>query len=482
MDAGQVKQRVHRGLFWIGAASAAIGVLDLGAMVALPWFLGPAQLGVAAVAVWLFPIFDVFTDAGLSLSIIRRDEVSPERLSTIFWLNFALSLAAGAIILGLAPVLTGDPVASAILMVYAAKLVFHNVYFVPQALLKRELRFKELSLIRLGANLAMTGVKVGSAAAGAGPWCFLLGHLAHTLVTAAGIQARHPWRPRLVLRLRDAAEDVRFGLKTALREILFFFYTNVDYRVVFAFFGKAAAGGYKFSYELVLDPVRAIALVFNDTALPAFARLRGDRTRLVEQFIAYTRMNLCAVLPLLAFLGIEADDLIRIVFPDRWIDTVPAVRVLCIVGLLRGMSLVVPPLFDAIGKPMVTLAYTAVASVLLPSFYLLFAWLLGPRFGYVSVAIAWAVGYPCAFALLAWLALSALELPVRAYLGRIVGIPACVAFGAAAAVLARIALDGQGPGVRLGAAAVALCGTTGVLLARFQGISPRTIVRALRGR
>ncbi|MFH0900911.1 MAG: oligosaccharide flippase family protein [Pseudomonadota bacterium] len=483
LDERQVKRQVGRGLAWVGGASSAIGVLDLvvGFLLTIFW-LSPAEFGVAILATWLFPVFDLFTDAGLSSAIIQGEATKDETLTSLFVMNLFLSALAAALILLGAGVLTGHPTAAAILRIYSAKLVFHNSYFIPQALLKRELRFKELSLVRVGANIANSLGKVVFAATGFGAWCFLFGHLAHTLVTAIGIQYFRPWRPRFPLRLRESAPYVKFGLKTAAREILFHFYTNVDYRVVYAFFGEAATGVYRFAYERVLDSVRTISLVVTDVAFPTFARLASRRQALIEQFIGFTRANLAVIVPIMAFLAIEGDDFIRLIWPDeRWLGAVPAMRIFCLVGVLRALSFVVPPLFDGLGKPTVPLLYTAFAATLLPCSYLLGAWLLGPHFGHLSVAIAWTIGYPIAFLLLFWLALSILELPVWRYLRRVLGIPLCVAAASVPALAVRVLLDGRHPGLRLAAVTVTLAAALLPLLARFEGITRRSIADAVRG-
>src|SRR5204863_6346978 len=128
----------------------------------------------------------------------------------------------------------------------------------------------------------------------------LFGHMA---VTAVGTQLAHPWRPRLMFRWRECAAMVRFGWKTAVREILFHCYVNADYRVVYGFFGAAATGIYRFAYERVLDPVRTVALVVTDVAFPTFSRLAHQRDAVVEQFVRFTRMNLLAIGPLMVLIA-----------------------------------------------------------------------------------------------------------------------------------------------------------------------------------
>ena len=80
-----------------------------------------------------------------------------------------------------------------------------------------------------------------------------------------------------------------------------------------------------------------------------------------------------------------------------------AARVLCLVGALRALGFVGPPLLDGIGRPELTLRYMIVAAVAVPAAFVGSAAVLGGALGMLSVAVAWAVGYPIAFAALSYL-------------------------------------------------------------------------------
>jgi PST family polysaccharide transporter len=483
MDEHKVRQQVGRSLAWVGGASFGIAVLDVAVSILLTVFwLSAADLGVAAIAMWLFPIVSAFAEAGLGAAIVQRRDASDDILSSLYWVSFALSVFIVAVMLLSAGVVAGHPTAAAMFRVYGIKVLLDTSYLVPQALMRRELRFRELSLIRVAANVANVAGKLGFAAAGFGPWCFVYGLLGHMLVTAVGTQMAHPWRPRFTFRWRESAEMIRFGWKTALRELLFHFYTNADYRVVFYFFGASATGVFRFAYERVLDPVRTVALVVTDVAFPTFSRLAHARDAVVEQFVRFTRTNLLAIGPLMALIAIAGDDLVRLVWPgQQWLGAIPIMRVLCFVGMLRAFSFVLPPLFDGLGRPGVPLLYTILASVILPGCYIFFAWGLGARMGSMSVAIAWSVGYPIVFAVLLGLALRALHLGAWTYLRAIAGVPLCIAGASIVAVAARHFSAGLAHGPRLLLVAVALFGPLAGLLARFEGITPRSILRSVRG-
>jgi hypothetical protein len=121
-----------------------------------------------------------------------------------------------------------------------------------------------------------------------------------------------------------------------------------------------------------------------------------------------------------------------------------------------------------------------VAAIALPAAYITGANVLGPRLGFESVAVAWAVGYPIAFCLLIYLASHTLGWSVLAYARAVGGVAACmVVAGGAGAGMRAVVLD-MPPALRLGVTAATIVLVAGMLLAYTQGISLRTALRALK--
>lgn len=476
---------VNRGLAWIGAASSLVGVLDLVAIVLiLNTWISAEEYGIATKCIWVFPILDQATDLGLSAAVIQRDDHDEVKISTVFWMNLMIAAALFAALVITAPILATHFYHHAIvgwmLIAYGTKLLWQNVYFIPAAMLKRELRFKELSVIRILANLAEFFGKIGFAWAGFGIWCFVLGPLCRVLVTGVGCQLRHPYKPKLVFRFKQAKDYVSFGIKTSASQILFYFYTNVDYPIVGFFFGDKALGLYRFAYDVALDPVRMISNVVVDIAFPTFARLRHERDRLIAQFVSFVRLNLITVMAFSAIVFVAADDLISVVFPD-FVGAGTALRILCIVAVLRSVSFVVPPLLDGIGRPDRTFTYTLTAAVALPISYVLFAWLLGGTFGFESVAIAWSVGYPIAFAVLILLAVYTMKWRAGMFLSAVRGVALCMVTAGAVAWGVHALMGGVPPWLRLITTVVVVILVAALLLAYTQGLSLRTASRAMKG-
>jgi len=486
--------KVNRGVAWAAAAQAVIALADLISQVLIVALWIPADdLGLAGGAMVFYTALDYIADLGVSSALIQHDDHTPERVSTMFWFNLLITGGLFVVLLGLAPLygwLVHHAVVGWLLIGYGAKLLLQNIYAIPFAMLKKELRYGEIAKARIGAHLAESIARIAFAAGGFTIWCWTLAALTRALVFGIIIQSIHPFVPRAVFKFREAAHYVRFGLRTAASNVLYYLYTSADVPVILIFFDKTAAGIYTLADQIVLEPIKMIANVVTDVAYPAFARMRNDRPAVIDQFIKFTRLNLITILPYVAIVLLVIPEILRLLYsgghwtPRQLELAGDAARILCVMGLFRALGYLGPPLLDGMGYPQRTLRYMVIATVAVPASFVLSAELLGPSFAFdarfLSVAVAWAIGYPLAFAALSYLVVRTIDLPVGRYVSQSVPIMVCAAAGIAAGFAIDLALSHAADGLRLGAVASAALAVIAVLLAKWQKITPKFIAASLK--
>jgi O-antigen/teichoic acid export membrane protein len=485
-----IHTKVARGVAWAAGAQAIIALADLVSQMVVIALISQQDLGLAGAAIPFYTMLDTAADLGVTSSLIQRDDHTPERVSTVFWFNMLVSTALFLLLLVIGPLygaFQGHAIIGWLLVAYGGKLIYQNVYSIPFALLRKELRFSEIAVARTIAHISESIARVTFALIGWSVWCFTFAALVRAFVFGVIMQIRHPFIPRFVFRPREVSQYVRFGLRSAASQVLYQLYTNLDYPVVTYYFGADANGIYFAAYSIVLEPVKTIANVVIDVAFPTFARLRNDRPALIDQFIKFTRLNLIAVLPFVIFVLLVIPEYLTLFTSHKnWSEheialCAQAARILCLVGMLRALGFLGPPLLDGIGHPERTLRYMVIAAIVTPGMFVLFANVFGDRMGFMSVALGWAVGYPVAFAVLSFLVIKGIDLPLRQYLRGTLGIVGCCAAGLCAGAAVSRAMPHASPDVRMlsigGTAFVVILG----LLALWQGVTPRSIRNSLKG-
>jgi teichuronic acid exporter len=483
--------KVNRGVAWAAGAQAIIAVADLvSQVVVVALFLRWDDLGVAFASIPFYTALDYIADLGITSAIIQHDDQTPDRVSTMFWMNMLVTAGMFVLLLGLGPLyghIQGNMVMGWLLVAYGGKLLLQNVYAIPFALLKKEMRYFDISLARVIAHLSESIARVVFAAAGYTVWCWTLAALVRAAVFGVIIQWRNPFLPRLVFRPREVTSQIRFGLRNAGSNVLYQFYTSLDGPIVTYFFGEHMNGIYALADQIVLEPIKMIANVVTDVAFPAFAAMRSDREGLIAQLIRLTRLNLMAILPYVGIVLLVIPEILHLFYshgkltPDELDLAASAARILCVMGFFRALGLLGQPLLDGIGRPELTLRYMIVATIAVPASFWLGAEFLGDSLGFLSVAVAWGIGYPIAFAALAYLVVRTIDLPVRRYLAGVSGVLASCGLGIGAGFAAHYALTDMTATTRMLGTAGAMLAVTLALLVWWQKITPRSIASSLKG-
>jgi lipopolysaccharide exporter len=108
----------------------------------------------------------------------------------------------------------------------------------------------------------------------------------------------------------------------------------------------------------MVAPIRA-------AILPGYAKLASDQVRLRASFTTTFGGIVLVALPVAVGLGLTANLLVRLLLGEQWLDAIPLLEVLCIVGAINVCTANTWPVFIALGRPWINTALTALGVVLL---------------------------------------------------------------------------------------------------------------------
>ncbi len=390
------QDQVKRGLLWLGSATLAARVLDVGATFVVVSLLTKEQMGLAALALSACAILESLSGIGIGSALVQAKHVSDKEESSLFWLTSAVGFGLGVVMLGLGPALayTYDQAELAPL-VYASslKLVLVGVAVVPMQLLSKRLEFREIGTVQTLSSLGEGLVKIAFAFGGAGAWALVIGNVARGIVLLIALWVLASFRPQMHFALAETRRFVRFGLQVAGSGALYQVYKNADYFLVGKLLDIEALGLYRVAFDVAMQPTDTIIAVVGRVGFPVFSRLSHDVKALRATFASNTRSLFLMVAPLAALIFMCAHQLFEVVGQGRWLGAVPAVQVLVWAGLMRAATTMFPQVYVAMGKP----AYATIDSLITLVVLTLSFWVgltFYPEVGVLSVCYAWVLIYP----------------------------------------------------------------------------------------
>lgn len=409
-------------MLWVAVGTVLTKLFRLVALFVVLKFISRAELGVAQTAITVFAILQSLTELGLGASVVQARDPTRAQLESLFWLSLLASIGLYLVLFLVAGLLADfyeQPALEALIRVQGLGVLLFALYFVPKALLTRELRFSRITLAdNLAGGLSAVAM-IALAYAGLGVWAIIVGEVGARLLELVLYQLMRPWFARFRLDLAAIRPMISFGLFTTGSRFLYRFYSESDYLVIGKVLDQGVTGLYAFAFRTVDDITKTLVGIVNQVAFPAFARLQHDRAELARYLFGMARGATLFIGIVCAVLFVHTGDLLVAIGYDQWLEAVPLVRMFAVVGVLRAVLPILPQVLNALGYSRLVFVYACVLSVVLPV-----SFLIGAMSGFEGVAWAWLIAYPPASLVLVVFTARLLEQPLWTFTLRLFqGLP-----------------------------------------------------------
>lgn len=328
-------------------------VLGIAATIVLARLLTPQDYGLIGMVVVVTGFVAMFKDLGLSNATIQREEINAEQISTLFWVNVALSIAIMLLTAALAPAVAwfyGDTRLTSITIVYATGFLFGGLAVQHEALLRRQMRFTALAardMISLIAGI-ITALILGWY--GAGYWALVANQLVTGFTNTFAVWVLCRWRPGLPVRSSGVRSMLAFGTNLTGFSIVNYFARNLDNMLIGKFWGSEQLGLYAKAYQLLLLPIDQINTPVAAVAVPALSRLKESPERYRQAYLRIIEKIAMLTMPGMALLIATSDWVVLTVLGPQWSGAARIFTLLGIVGLVQPIANTTGWLFISQGR------------------------------------------------------------------------------------------------------------------------------------
>jgi len=373
--ASAIAREAVRGGGLLGLRQVFAQALNLAGYAILARLLGPTEIGVLGIVLFVFTFLGTCGGAGLQASLIRLpDEPTADDYRAVFTLQEAImgviALFAFAAAPWLAALYGRPPEEVWLFRLVGITLFVTSFQAIPAAKLERRLDFGRVALVEVSQALAYNVVVVALVWRGWGTLSFGVALLVRALTGALLASAVSPWSARPRWDWAQASSFLRIGAPLQGTAVVSQLKDSITPIFIGLAAGTATVGYVQWAQTLAAGPLWA-SMVLSRVYLPTFARVQREPATLARFVEGAVRATHALVAPAAVLILVLIEPITAIVFGPQWLPAVPIFRILWIANLIVPTATAVLAFLAALGDTRTSL-----------------------RFAFIGFAATWLLGVP----------------------------------------------------------------------------------------
>jgi O-antigen/teichoic acid export membrane protein len=330
-----------KGLSWMTAFRVLYRVIGVIRIAVIAHLLNPFSLGVFGVVTIVLGFLEIITETGINIFLIQEKEDIDNYINTAWVVSIVRGLIISLLIfISAGPVSNffNSPGSKNLLYIAALIPLIRGVINPSVVKFQKELQFHKEFLYRILVFTVESVVSVLGVVILKSTFGLILGLLAGAVfeVFYTFIVAR-PW-PKLDFNLIRTKKIIDRGKWVTLFGIFDYLYTQSDNIVVGRILGVAPLGIYQNAYKISTTPLTEIGDIFYRVTFPVFSKISGEAARLKSAFIKNTFVNFLLMTALGIIVFVFAGPIVQVLFGKGWESAIPVVKLLSVLGVVRGVA------------------------------------------------------------------------------------------------------------------------------------------------
>ncbi|NGM83572.1 lipopolysaccharide biosynthesis protein [Paenibacillus sp. 7124] len=344
------EQELKKNIFINFAAKYSNTLVQLVLTSILARILQPNEFGVVALVSVFITFFNLIGDMGIGPAIIQKKELEERDHINIF--NFTLVCGFFlAVIFALSGNLFvaffNNPAYLNVTRLLSLAVFFSIAAIVPQNLLYKFNEFKSLGVITIVTNLITGIIAIVLARIGFSYYSLIIQIILMSFIKLilmmkkSGVKLKLQWGMDSIKSIKSYS-----GFQFAFNFVNYFS-RNFDSILISKTMGSSALGYYDKAYKLMLYPLQSITFVITPVLHPALSKYQDNTDYILDAFKKL--INLLSIIggffTVFCFYG--AENIIVLLFGDKWIGSVPTFQILSISLVFQMVSSSTGAIFQA---------------------------------------------------------------------------------------------------------------------------------------
>jgi teichuronic acid exporter len=331
-----LKEKTVSGLIWT-FSELIIGYISKFIVgIVLARLLEPRDFGLVGMVMVFITFSQILVVSGFGAALIKKQNATNDDYSTVFFFNLSISLVLFILLFLTSSLISkfyNQPDLLLISKVLPLVIVIDSLSIVQRAKLRKKLRFKIITAITLSASFASGIVGVILAFNNYGVWSLIIMTFTGSTLSAVLFWYFGKWIPNFVFKKSSFFELFNFSFKILLSQMVIRSYRNLFYMIVGKVYSAEILGFYYKAESLMNLSSHQISKTLQKVTFPILATIQDENIQLRRAYRKLIRTASYISSFLVAFLFINAENIITLLYGDKWSTSAEFLKILCFAGL-----------------------------------------------------------------------------------------------------------------------------------------------------
>lgn len=315
--------------------------------------LTPSDYGVVAIVSVIISIVDVFVTRGFGTALIQKKNADDIDFSTVFFFNIAFTIFLYLILFFCAPSIAtfyDNQELVLLIRILGIRILFSGINSVQQAYISRRMEFKKFFFATFGGTLISAALGIVMAYSGFGAWALVSQYLVNVVVDTIVLWVISGWRPIKAFSYSRLRELLRYGWKILCAALLGTLYNNIQSFIIGKRYSASDLAYYNKGKQLPQTIISSISTAMEGVMFPAMANVQVDSNEVKQIARKSISISAFVIFPLALGLFATSEDVIVVLFTQKWIAAAPLLRYACFIYMLWPIQTVGLQVIKAKGR------------------------------------------------------------------------------------------------------------------------------------
>ncbi|WP_027209499.1 lipopolysaccharide biosynthesis protein [Butyrivibrio hungatei] len=336
--------------------------------------IGPKAYGTLAIILSIIAILNVFVDGGLASALVQKKDIDDVDIASVFFFNIFFC---AVIYIGL--YMAASYIASfyrkndlvAMIRIAGLIIIISGVKNVQQAIITRYLQFKKFFWATIIGTFISAIIGINMALRGWGTWSLIVQVVSNALIDTVILWLRSQWKPRFVFSLKKLKVLLSYGIRIMFSNFIDVLYGNMRQLLMGRYYSDADLAFYNRGRSLPKAFIENINASIDNVIFPVISIDQDNPIRVKEIVRKTIVVSNYLITPLLMFMFVAAEGIIKLLLTEKWLDCVFYMRVFCVIYIFQPIHTANINALKAMGKSNYVLRIEVIKKIVGVSTFLL---------------------------------------------------------------------------------------------------------------